>query len=42
MTGFVPPPYPHDRLGRLHDLARDAGEPLDLSVGSPCDPMLAG
>jgi len=36
----VPPPYPHDRLGALRRLA-DAmpGGVVDLSVGSPVDPM---
>ena len=39
MTGFVPPPYPYDRLDRLVPLA-DAhrGGVVDLSVGTPCDP----
>ncbi|MFN8035776.1 MAG: succinyldiaminopimelate transaminase [Acidimicrobiia bacterium] len=38
--GFVPPPYPHDRLGALRRLA-DAmpGGVVDCSVGSPIDPM---
>jgi succinyldiaminopimelate transaminase len=38
--GFVPPPYPHDRLGALRRLA-DAipGGVVDLSVGSPVDSM---
>jgi succinyldiaminopimelate transaminase len=37
--GFVPPPYPYDRLDRLIPLA-DAlpGGLVDLSVGTPCDP----
>lgn len=37
--GFVPPPYPYDRLGELIALA-DAhdGGAVDLSVGTPCDP----
>ena len=25
-TGFVPPPYPHDRLGELRETARRAAE----------------
>jgi succinyldiaminopimelate transaminase len=39
--GFVPPPYPYDRLesskakAALHD-----GGVVDLSVGTPCDPPL--
>ena len=38
--GFVPPPYPHDRLAALRRLA-DAvpGGMVDCSVGSPTDPM---
>ena len=39
MTGFVPPPYPYDRLDRLVPLAdAHAGGVVDLSVGTPCDP----
>ena len=39
MTGFVPPPYPYDRLDRLQPVAAafDGGV-VDLSVGTPCDP----
>ena len=38
MTGFVPPPYPYDRLGGLVDLAgAHEGGAVDLSVGTPCD-----
>jgi succinyldiaminopimelate transaminase len=39
-TGFVPPPYPHDRLTALRRLA-DAmpGGVVDCSVGTPVDPM---
>lgn len=39
MTGFVPPPYPYDRLDRYRPLA-DAhdGGVVDLSVGTPFDP----
>lgn len=39
MTGFVPPPYPYDRLselvaiGNTHD-----GGAVDLSIGTPVDP----
>jgi succinyldiaminopimelate transaminase len=37
--GFVPPPYPYDRLDRLAKLcAEHAGGVVDLSVGTPCDP----
>lgn len=37
--GFVPPPYPYDRLDRLVPLAsaHDGGV-VDLSIGTPCDP----
>ena len=36
--GFVPPPYPYDRLDRLKPFA-DAlpGGAVDLSIGTPCD-----
>ena len=38
-TGFVPPPYPYDRLQELHALASDLqGGAVDLSIGTPCDP----
>lgn len=39
MTGFVPPPYPYDRLNRLLPIS-DAhpGGTVDLSIGTPCDP----
>lgn len=38
--GFVPPPYPHDRLGRFRTLAEAApGGLVDCSVGTPVDPM---
>jgi succinyldiaminopimelate transaminase len=39
VTGFVPPPYPYDRLDRLRPIS-DAheGGTVDLSVGTPCDP----
>ena len=39
-TGFVPPPYPHDRLTELRATA-DAvpGGIVDCSVGTPVDPM---
>ena len=37
--GFVPPPYPYDRLDRLAPLARaHEGGMVDLSIGTPCDP----
>ena len=39
MTGFVPPPYPYDRLDRLQPVgAAFDGGVVDLSVGTPCDP----
>ncbi len=38
-TGFVPPPYPYERLGEVKAIAdRLAGGAIDLSVGTPCDP----
>lgn len=37
--GFVPPPYPYDRLDRLAALcAAHEGGIVDLSIGTPCDP----
>ncbi len=37
--GFVPPPYPYDRLAELEPLAaRHEGGVVDLSIGTPCDP----
>jgi succinyldiaminopimelate transaminase len=37
--GFVPPPYPYDRLDRLAKLcAGHDGGIVDLSIGTPCDP----
>ncbi len=39
MTGFVPPPYPYDRLDRLVPVAEVLpGGVIDLSIGTPCDP----
>jgi succinyldiaminopimelate transaminase len=39
-VGFVPPPYPHDRLAELKDVASAvAGGLVDCSVGTPVDPM---
>jgi len=40
-TGFVPPPYPHDRLEGLKVVAAahpDGRGIVDLSIGTPCDP----
>jgi succinyldiaminopimelate transaminase len=39
VTGFVPPPYPYDRLNRLLPIT-DAheGGTVDLSIGTPFDP----
>ena len=38
-SGFVPPPYPYDRLAELNGLATAHGDgAVDLSIGSPCDP----
>ena len=37
--GYVPPPYPHDRLDELKPLAdRHEGGLVDLSIGTPVDP----
>jgi succinyldiaminopimelate transaminase len=39
VNGFVPPPYPYDRLDAYSALARDhEGGIVDLSIGTPCDP----
>jgi succinyldiaminopimelate transaminase len=39
MSGFAPPPYPYERLGRARALAEEhEGGVVDLSVGTPCDP----
>jgi succinyldiaminopimelate transaminase len=39
VTGFVPPPYPYDRLDEITAIAaRHAGGAIDLSIGTPCDP----
>lgn len=38
-AGFVPPPYPYDRLDALAAAASSVdGGLVDLSVGTPCDP----
>ncbi len=38
-TGFVPPPYPYDRLDEITAIAnRHDGGAVDLSIGTPCDP----
>jgi succinyldiaminopimelate transaminase len=38
--GFVPPPYPHDQLAELKDVASAApGGLVDCSVGTPVDPI---
>jgi succinyldiaminopimelate transaminase len=38
-TGFVPPPYPYDRLDRLKPIAAaHPGGIVDLSIGTPFDP----
>ncbi|MEJ7765255.1 MAG: hypothetical protein WKF86_07150, partial [Acidimicrobiales bacterium] len=39
-TGFVPPPYPHDRLDGMKATAAahpDGRGLVDLSIGTPCD-----
>ncbi|MEN9300532.1 MAG: hypothetical protein RLZZ254_313, partial [Actinomycetota bacterium] len=39
MAGFVPPPYPYDRLDALKAIAnKHEGGMVDLSIGDPCDP----
>lgn len=39
VSGFVPPPYPHDRLKECHETAaKFDGGAIDLSIGVPCDP----
>jgi aspartate/methionine/tyrosine aminotransferase len=41
-AGFVPPPYPYDRLdGLVAEADAFEGGAVDLSVGTPCDPPLA-
>jgi succinyldiaminopimelate transaminase len=38
-AGFVPPPYPYDRLDEVKGLADGLeGGLVDLSIGTPCDP----
>lgn len=38
-TGFVPPPYPYERLGEITAIAAaHEGGAVDLSIGTPCDP----
>ena len=38
-NGFVPPPYPYDRLDKFKPLAEKFdGGLVDLSIGTPCDP----
>ncbi|HEX2039467.1 MAG TPA: aminotransferase class I/II-fold pyridoxal phosphate-dependent enzyme [Acidimicrobiales bacterium] len=38
-SGFVPPPYPHDRLaGAKAKAETHEGGLVDLSIGTPCDP----
>ncbi|HEU5270697.1 MAG TPA: aminotransferase class I/II-fold pyridoxal phosphate-dependent enzyme [Jatrophihabitans sp.] len=40
--GFVPPPYPYERVGELTAIAEKLdGGAIDLSVGTPCDPPAA-
>ena len=39
MSGFVPPPYPYDRLNRLKPVTdAHSGGTVDLSIGTPFDP----
>jgi succinyldiaminopimelate transaminase len=38
-TGFVPPPYPYDRLDEIRAIAdKLPGGAVDMSIGTPCDP----
>jgi succinyldiaminopimelate transaminase len=38
-AGFVPPPYPYERIDRFKPLAdRFDGGLIDFSIGTPCDP----
>jgi succinyldiaminopimelate transaminase len=38
-AGFVPPPYPYDRLDKLRAAAAALpGGAVDMSIGTPCDP----
>jgi succinyldiaminopimelate transaminase len=40
LAGFVPPPYPYDRLRALERLADSLpGGVVDCSIGTPCDPV---
>ena len=40
-AGFVPPPYPYDRLDKFVPLAAALdGGVVDLSIGTPCDPPI--
>ena len=37
--GFVPPPYPYERLGGIRAIADEQpGGVVDCSIGTPCDP----
>src|SRR5580693_8971986 len=39
-SGFVPPPYPYERLDALERLADSLpGGVVDCSIGTPCDPV---
>lgn len=39
MTGYVPPPYPYERLDEIIAVAgKHEGGAVDLSIGTPCDP----
>ena len=38
-AGFLPPPYPYDRLDKFKPMAEALpGGIVDLSIGTPCDP----
>jgi succinyldiaminopimelate transaminase len=39
VNGFVPPPYPYERLDEIAAIAaKHDGGAVDLSIGTPCDP----
>jgi succinyldiaminopimelate transaminase len=43
LTGFVPPPYPYERIDRFKPLGEAfEGGLVDLSIGTPCDPPAPG
>ncbi len=41
-AGYVPPPYPYERLDEIIAIANEQdGGAVDLSIGTPCDPAPA-